>query len=279
MSSQIKKKCFHDVKKELFLENKASDLVLKYSKNKKRVTVKLNNNDPFYLYHEKYTNREIMRDDTKTKWFTYLAKKIKKEIYKPSYKQSFVIKLSEGNSVDDLDLTGINIHIKKILELKSRMVFAYLTNKDMRKLKNKNVNKIEDYHTDSYVGIPEQNGYPAFFPIPIPPIPIPIRQTCDNAYLTHIGWNTSSRGGPSPSFPLVQEVNGQYNPDVVYLFILDTGISRHRFLNINSSRSRNYVPDNTGRVDTNDWFDRNGHGNHVAGIAASRRMDISDFQR
>ena len=280
MPTQLKEKCFHDVKKALFLENKASDLSLKYNSRNKRVTVCLNNNEPFHIYYEKYKRREIMRDNPNTKWFKYVVKKIKKEINNPSYKQSFVITIVEGYSVDDLVVIGINIHIKKILELKSKMVFAYLTNKDMIKLKNKNSIKIYEYKTDCYITIPEQRTYPKF----VKPAFFPIRigRESNNIYLDEIGWMNSSRAsGPNgtPTFPLAQEVNGIYNPDVVYLFIFDTGISRHRFLNINEvpTRSRNYVRDNNNNLNPNDWFDRNRHGTHVAGIAAARREEFIDL--
>ena len=279
MPTQLKEKCFHDVKKALFLENKASDLSLKYNSRNKRVTVRLNNNEPFHIYYEKYKRRETMRDNPNTKRFKYVVKKIKKEINNPSYKQSFVITIAEGYSVDDLNVIGINIHIKKILELKSKMVFAYITNKDMIKLKNKNSIKIYEYKTDCYITIPEQRTYPKF----VKPAFFPTRigRESNNNYLDEIGWMNSSRAsGPNrtPTFPLAQEVNGRYNPDVVYLFIFDTGIARHRFLNINEvpTRSRNYVRDNNNNLNPNDWFDRNCHGTHVAGIAAARRIESRD---
>ena len=53
----IKEKCFYDVKKTLFVQNEAVDIVLKYSKKNKRATVTLNNNKPFYIYHEKYKKK------------------------------------------------------------------------------------------------------------------------------------------------------------------------------------------------------------------------------
>jgi hypothetical protein len=276
MPTQLKEKCFHDVKKALFLENKASDLSLKYNSRNKRVTVHLNSNEPFYIYYEKYKRREIMRDNPNTKWFKYVVKKIKKEINNPSYKESYIITLCEGYSVDDLDVTGINIHIKKILDLKSKMVFAYLTNKDMIKLKNKNSIKIYRHDNDSYIGIPEQLGYPKFKKSYAIPSNIPPSIQCTGRYQDppcdncrgDINWREHS-------FRFIQEQNGIYNRNVVYLFIFDTGIARHPSLMINEQRSRNFVPNNNNVVVETDWFDRNGHGTHVAGTVASFNHGIA----
>ena len=266
----VKEKCFYDVKKTLFVQNEAVELILKYSKRSKKVTVQLNNNEPFHIYHQKYKKNQIMRDESNTKWCKYVEKKIKKEINKSSYKKSYIITLCQGYSVDDLDTSNINIHVKKTLQLKSKMVFAYLTHKDMIKLKNKNSNKICEVQTDSYVNTPEQNGYPSFvqsnsFSATSTLIPCSGRiqdLDADNSRRA-IGQQNQI------TFTFPQEVNGIYNPNVVYLFIFDTGIARHRYLSINENRSRNYVRNNNGSVDPNDWFDRNGHGTHVAGTAAS----------
>lgn len=265
----VKEKCFYDVKKTLFVQNEAVDITLKYSQKNKRMTVQLNNNEPFHIYHQKYKKNQIIRDESNTKWCKYVEKKIKKEINKSSYKKSYIITLCQGYSVDDLDTSNINIHVKKTLQLKSKMVFAYLTPKDMIKLKNKNSNKICEVQTDSYVTIPEQNGYPGFakansFSATSTLIPCVGR-------IQNLDADNSRRAIGQQNqitFTFPQEVNGIYNPNVVYLFIFDTGIARHRYLSINENRSRNYVPVN-GSVNRNDWFDRNGHGTHVAGTAAS----------
>jgi hypothetical protein len=291
----LKEKCFYDVKKTLFVQNEAADITLKYSKKNKRVTVIINNNKPFYIYHEKYKKRQIMRDEPNTKWCKYVEKKIKKEINKSSYNKSFIITIVEGYTQADLDTSNINIHVKKTLQFNSIMVFAYLTNKDMIRLRNKNSNKIYDVQTDSYVNIPEQVGYPPFKQQsrfssvrincsgnaqnpsnpqiarewigwrPINPIttqfPIP---NLDENLVTQLN-NDNNRS----VWDVREERNGEFNEYLVYLFIIDTGISRHNYLSINDFRSRNYVPNN-GNVDSSDWEDRNGHGTHVAGIAGGR---------
>jgi hypothetical protein len=283
--TKLKEKTFHDVKKALFLENKAIDIILKYSSKHKRLTVQLNNNDPFHIYYKKYKTREIMRDElgtTNTNWFKYVVKKIKKEINKRSYKESYMIFLSEGYNINDLYTTNIDIHVKDVLELRKHIVHAYLTNKDIVKLKDKNANKIEKYRTDYYVTTPEQNFYPlwtSLLPNIIDPIldANPLRRLIPRCrgseYLRDVGWFNSSRSTLTP-FPLAEEVNGNYNPNVVYMFIFDTGITRHNFLNINERRSRNFVPNNNNVIVETDWIDRHGHGNHVAGIAARRRTPV-----
>jgi hypothetical protein len=291
----IKKKCLYDVKKALFVQNEAVDIVLKYSQKNKRATVTLNNNKPFHIYHEKYKKRQIMRDEPNTKWWKYVEKKIKKEINKSSFKKSFIFTMVEGYTLSDLDTSNINIHVKKTLQLKSIMMFAYLTNKDMIKLKNKNSNKIYNVQTDSYANTPEQLGYPPFKQQsrlgsvridcsgdgqnpsnsqiarewigwrPINPITTqsPITNL-DQNLVTQL--NTNNRN----VWDVREEINGVFNEYLVYLFIMDTGIARHDYLSINEVRSRNYVPDNNGNVISRDWVDRNGHGTHVAGTAGGR---------
>jgi subtilisin family serine protease len=275
MTRLIKEKIFHDVKKDLYLEKKASDVILKHSSKNKRVTVTLNNNEPFYIYYKKFKTREIMRDNPNTNWFKYVVKKIKKEIYKLSYKESYLITLFEGCNQDDLDVTDSNIHIKKAWTNSNQHVLhAYLTRNDIITLERQNVGKIDSYHTDSYVEIPEQDGYPAFKP-KLATLNSTKQfgffvnnDTCSTQPFRDVGIFQSSRAGGPRFFPLIDEVNGVYNPDVVYIFIFDTGIAPHNSLNINRARSRNYVPGNNGNINRNNWFDFNGHGTHVAGIAA-----------
>ena len=292
VTDKLKQKTFHDVKKCLFLEDKALDRTLKHSSKHKRVTVQLNNNDPFYIYYKKYRTREIMRDEsgaTNTNWFKHVVKKIKKEINKQSFKESYIITLCKGYSINDLCTTDTDIHVKDVIELKKHIVHAYLTSKDMLKLKDNNVSKIENYSTDYYVTTPEQQEqqfYPLFVDIisPIMRIFNPINNvvpTCDgNQYLRHIGWEGSSRAvTPTPPFELIADPDSsivRFNPNVVYMFIFDSGITRHAFLNVNLARSRNFVPpNNNGRINPNDWWDRTGHGNHVAGIAGGRSRRIN----
>lgn len=274
MTKLIKEKIFHDVKKDLYLEKKASDVILKHSSKNKRVTVTLNNNEPFYIYYKKFKTREIMRDNPNTNWFKYVVKKIKKEIYKRSYKESYLITLFEGCNQDDLDVTDSNIHIKKAWTNSNQHVLhAYLTRNDIITLERQNVGKIDSYHTDSYVEIPEQDGYPAFKPKSATlnstkQLGIFVGEPCNTQPFRDVGIFESSRASPQRFFPLINEVNGVYNPDVVYIFIFDSGIAPHNSLNINRARSRNYIPGNNGIINRNDWTDRNGHGTHVAGIAA-----------
>ena len=279
MTKLIKEKIFHDVKKDLYLEKKASDVILKHSSKNKKVTVTLNNNEPFYIYYKKFKTREIMRDNPNTNWFKYVVKKIKKEIYKRSYKESYLITLFEGCNQDDLDVTDSNIHIKKAWTNSNQHVLhAYLTRNDIITLERQNVGKIDSYHTDSYVEIPEQDGYPAFKP-KLATLNSTKRfgffvdgDSCNTQPFRDVGSFVSSRAGGPRFFPLIDEfeVNGLpvYNPNVVYIFIFDTGIAPHNSLNINRARSRNYVPGNNGNINRNNWFDLNGHGTHVAGIAA-----------
>ena len=271
MTKLIKEKIFHDVKNDLYLEKKASDVILKHSSKNKRVTVTLNNNEPFYIYYKKFKTREIMRDNPNTNWFKYVVKKIKKEIYKRSYKESYLITLFEGYNQDDLDVTDSNIHIKKAwTNSKQHVLHAYLTRNDIITLERRNTGKIDSYHTDSYVEIPEQDGYPAFEPTlnSTKQFGIFVGDSCDTQPFRDVGSFESSRASPQRFFPLIDEVNGVYNPNVVYIFIFDTGIAPHLSLNINRARSRNYVPGNNGNINRNNWFDLNGHGTHVAGIAA-----------
>ena len=293
----LKEKCFYDVKKTLFVQNEAADITLKYSKKNKRVTVTLNNNKPFYIYHEKYKKRQIMRDEPNTKWCKYVEKKIKKELNKSSYKKSFIITIVEGYTQANLDTSNINIHVKKTLQFNSIMIFAYLTNNDMIRLTNKNSNKIYDVQTDSYVNIPEQVGYPQFKQQSRLNVPIDCRGDAQNPIISEnfqvarawIGWRPINP--ITPQFPIPnldqnlvtqlnnnnrsfwdvrEERNGNFNEYLVYLFIIDTGISSHAYLSINDFRSRNYVPNNDGSVNSSDYEDRNGHGTHVAGTAAGR---------
>jgi hypothetical protein len=287
--TKLKEKTFHDVKKALYLEDKAVDLAMKHSSKNKRVTIKLNNNVPFHIYYKKYKTREIMRDEqgvTNTNWFKNVVKKIKKETNKRSYKESYIITLYKGYNINDLCTTGIDIHVKDVIKLKKHIVHAYLTSKDIVKLKDYNFNKIETYRVDYYltIHVDEKYSYPLFLPNIIDPILDlnPLRRLlprCRNSeYLSDIGWYGSSRWpaprntlDPAPTFTLAQEVNGVYNPNVVYMFIFDTGVTIHNFLNINTNRSRNFVPNNDNIVNPSDWTDRHGHGTHVAGIAAGRR--------
>lgn len=293
----VKEKCFYDVKKTLFVQNEAVDITLKYSQKNKKVTVQLNNNEPFHIYHQKYKKSQIMRDESTTKWCKYVEKKIKKEINKSSYKKSYIITLCQGYSVDDLDTSNINIHVKKTLQLKSKMVFAYLTPKDMIKLKNKNSNKICEVQTDSYAYIPEQNGYPVFkHQSRLPSVRINCGgdgQNPSNSQIGRewIGWEPmTTRTTQIPNanelsdrlngigrefWDVREERNQSFTEYLVYLFIIDTGIARHSDLSINYFRSRNFVPNNAGNVISSDWVDRNGHGTHVAGTAAGRNVGVT----
>jgi subtilisin family serine protease len=132
---------------------------------------------------------------------------------------------------------------------------CYATSKQQHKFKSQNSDKIM-IEVDQIIKIDD--------PVYADSLSFSASNQQLEAFMERIGGNDSQVRSNRQLYPY---------PENLYIFVLDTGIARHRDLNINEILSRNFVPvPNTEIIDTTDWADRNfvGHGTHVAGTIGGR---------
>lgn len=216
-------------------------------RSSKKVTVKLNDDKPFSVYFNK--RADIMNNVVV--WSNLLKKAVKKQLRKKSHRVYYIASMTDGFKLDDLQ----GLEFVKIIAILSELdsVFFYATTEQFSAFNRKNNNKI----------VCEKNHFYTVDPIEdrsqVSVTPSNSTQNLPQ-FLQRIGASSSFARQPGFNY-------SEYAKDI-YVFVLDTGISRHVLLNIDESLSKDFTNSEYG------WTDVRGHGTHVAGSIAAIDRNI-----
>jgi hypothetical protein len=254
------KLCFREyLQNALYSLKEAADLEYNVYLKSKRIRIRLNDNDFFYISYKNYSISEIINHNNK--WKKNIFNKLQEEINKPSYRHIFIVSTNDGYTLDDINLNYSNV-CKKIILDKINTFICYFTIEDMKLFSLQNPGKIR-YEKDDYAEIPLDFDDEVYSKHTDKNKLKKLKNLSESVqiepFLKRIGADKCSQkvGTKSPDFQIQEDI---------YVFILDTGIFNHPNLNIRTNLCKNFTKDK-------DYFDEKGHGSHVAGIIGAKGLD------
>lgn len=252
---------YEDVSNALIKEEVAADVEITVSTKTKTIKVIINDNKKLTI---NYTSKNNILNNNKN-WEKKIKDVIAKQINKSSFKAKYVVSMEEKYSLSDLNLLNVDLTINDVLSERTNAFICYATKKEIEILLSTNQGLIKGAIEDELVSIPDNE-------IPNDEVNSLSRSISINSYLKRIGADTSSRrvGTRNPDFDISKSSNDK-SPNPIRVFVFDTGISKHPDITINYELSKDFTSD-----EPSDWYDRNGHGTHVAGtIGANDNDEVS----
>jgi len=264
---------YDDISDALVEEGIAADVEVMVSMKTKKIGVIINNNKKITIHYK--SKKDILNNDKK--WEKNVKDIIEKETNKSSFQTKYIVSLKENCNLSELSLANADITINDIISESINGFICYASAEEITLFSQTNSHLIEGVSEDDLVGIPDDE-----FPNDIDiqsqknikekKLSKVNSRTIINSYIKRIGGDTCSRkiGTKNPIFS-ISKVSNDNSPNPIRVFVFDTGIDKHPDLTINDKLSKNFTTD-----DPTDWYDRNGHGTHVAGtIGANDNDEVS----
>lgn len=256
--SSFSSEILFQVENILYEKDVLADIKVKIKSKEKVIKVKLNNNKYLSICYKNYGKKKILDEDRNKKWIRLLKKTINKQLKKSSFKNVYIAELNNNVKLSDLKKRSLLEEVERISE--NTIVF-YATDKNLDTFIHLNASNLNVEQAE-FVAVPDnERGEINDINENMNEVVIQSRsiksrsRALKKSYLTRIGDSNINDNNVYPSN--------------LYVFILDTGIFKHRDLNIDENLSMDFTDSEFG------WSDRNGHGTHVAGIIGAKNSTLA----
>jgi subtilisin family serine protease len=244
---------YFQVENILYEKDVLADIKVKIKCKEKVIKIMLNNNKYLSICYKKYGKKKILDEDRNKKWIKLLKKSINKQLKKSSFKNVYIAELNDNVKLSDLKKRSL---LEEAERISANTIVFYATDKNLDAFIRLNASKL-NIEQSEFIAVPANERDR------INKINENINELVNESrsiksrsralkksYLTRIGDSNTN--------------NNNVYPSNLYVFVLDTGIFKHRDLNIDEKLSMNFTDSEIG------WSDRDGHGTHVAGIIGAK---------
>ena len=244
---------YFQVENILYEKDVLADIKVKIKCKEKVIKIMLNNNKYLSICYKKYGKKKILDEDRNKKWIKLLKKSINKQLKKSSFKNVYIAELNDNVKLSDLKKRSL---LEEAERISANTIVFYATDKNLDAFIRLNASKL-NIEQSEFIAVPVNERDR------INKINENINELVNESrsiksrsralkksYLTRIGDSNTN--------------NNNVYPSNLYVFVLDTGIFKHRDLNIDEKLSMNFTDSEIG------WSDRDGHGTHVAGIIGAK---------
>ena len=244
---------YFQVENILYEKDVLADIKVKIKYKEKVIKIMLNNNKYLSICYKKYGKKKILDEDRNKKWIKLLKKSINKQLKKSSFKNVYIAELNDNVKLSDLKKRSL---LEEAERISANTIVFYATDKNLDAFIRLNASKL-NIEQSEFIAVPVNERDR------INKINENINELVNESrsiksrsralkksYLTRIGDSNTN--------------NNNVYPSNLYVFVLDTGIFKHRDLNIDEKLSMNFTDSEIG------WSDRDGHGTHVAGIIGAK---------